>query len=247
MTTTEWTSNQTRSTTYTLSADELLRGSGSKQIVLESTANPILSVASNLSNPDETAIIENLVIWGNGSNTAIELSDVYNCKIRNVTIRNCDTGIKLTATSNNFSQANSIEHVRMYWVNRGIKFDQGAGTGDFKFTHIDNVGISLRTDQSNLNGIEVGTGCKIYSSFIKANVWSATTCIGMYVNGQVKYSLVNFNHERTTGTGGTGVYISSSGVVSDNQNFFLAAGQLGTSVSNNSSPHVNDNIISATY
>jgi hypothetical protein len=47
MTLTEYTSNQSKSTTVTIDKDGILRGSGSKQITLTSTASTILEVTSN--------------------------------------------------------------------------------------------------------------------------------------------------------------------------------------------------------
>jgi hypothetical protein len=233
MTLTEYTSNQTLSSTINLATDGLLRGVGSKQITITSSANPIISVNSNLGDMTKTAVIENIILYGNGTNTGILLQNLYNCQVRNVTIVNCDTGIKITATGTGWSQSNHIQHVRMKSVNKGIQFAAG-GTNNFAFTHVEDVGISLN-DAQNLNGIEIGTGCKPYSSFIKANVWSSQQCIGMWVDGEIKYCLINFNHEKTTsGSAGSGVYLASNAVIgsSINQSFFLAAGNIATPVNN---------------
>jgi hypothetical protein len=245
MTLTEYTSNQNPGSTINLAMDGLLRGVGSKQISITSSANPIIRVNSNLSDITKSAVIENLTIWGNGSNTGILLQDVYNCLIRNITLVNCDAGVKLTATGSGWTQSNRIKHVRMGWVNKGIQFAPG-GTNNFGFTHIDDVGISLR-DAQNLNGIEIGAGCKPYSSFIKANVWSTQSCRGMYLDGEVKYCLINFNHEKTTsGAAGYGVYIGPNATIgSNNQSFFVAAGNLSSAVYNPySKAH---DIVSKTY
>ena len=229
----EYTTTQNLSSTINLASDGLLRGVGSKQIIINSTANPIISVASNLSDLVKTALIENVIIFGNGTNTAILLQNVFNCQIRNVSIVNCDTGVKLTSTGSGWSQSNHIQHVRMSYVNKGVQFAPG-GTNNFGFTHIEDVNISLNNSQ-NLNGIEIGTGCKPYSSFIKANVWSSQQCNGIYCDGEIKYCLINFNHEKTTsGAAGCGVYLGSNAVIgsSINQSFFVAAGNLGSAVCN---------------
>jgi hypothetical protein len=233
VTLTEYSTNQNLSTTISLANDGLLRGVGSKQIVIVSTANPIISVNSNLNDITKSAVIENLILYGNGTNTGILLQDLYNCQIRNVTILNCDVGIKLQSTEGGWSQSNHIQHVRMSYVNKGIQFAPG-GTNNFGFTHIEDVGIALNNAQ-NLRGIEIGTGCKPYSSFIKANVWSSQASDGMWIDGEVKYCLINFNHEKTSqGAGGNGVYLGQNASIgsSINQSFFIVAGNLSQAISN---------------
>lgn len=230
MTLTEYPSNQSKTATVVLGKDGILRGVGSKQITLTSTANPIVQVTSNTGDWAKTAIIENLIIdktaGYQGAGVGILLQDVYSCLIRNVVIKNCDIGIRITATSGNWSESNDIQHVRMLDVHKGIVFDKGAGTGSFAFTNISAVGISL-TNDANRTGIEITTGSKPYSSFIKANVWMSQDCVGMYVNGEIKYGLINLNVEKTSpGVAGKGVSLGSSAVVSDNQSFLLATGNL---------------------
>jgi len=228
LTLTQYTSNQNLSSTINLASDGLLRGVGSKQITVTSSANPIIAVGQNFDSEwVKSAGIENLVIVGNGSNTGILLQDVVHCKVRNVVLVNCDIGIKLTATDDRWAEVNHIEHVRMKDVNTGIQFAPGGRSDNSRaFTHINDVGISLR-DAQNLKGIEVGENCRIYNSFIKANVWSSQPCDGMYINGLVDYCLINFNHEKTTaGKGGSGIHIVSNGIVRNNQNFFLSSGNM---------------------
>ncbi|XHH08615.1 MAG: hypothetical protein ACFCUE_13760 [Candidatus Bathyarchaeia archaeon] len=224
----EYTSNQNLSSTINLPSDGLLRGTGSKQITITSTANPIISIGSNFDSEfTRSALIENLIIVGNGSNIGILLQNVIHCKIRNLTIVNCDTGIKLTATGTNWTEANEIEHVRIKDVNKGIQFAPGGSPDNSRaFTYINDVGISLN-NTANLRGIEIGTGCRIYSSFIKANVWSSQACDGMWIDGLVNLCLINLNHEKTTtGKGGTGVHIVTNGTVCNNQSFFLSSGNM---------------------
>ncbi|XHH08614.1 MAG: hypothetical protein ACFCUE_13755 [Candidatus Bathyarchaeia archaeon] len=232
MTLIEYTTNQTLSTTINLPNDGLLRGVGSKQIVITSTANPIISVDSNLADSTRSAVIENIILCGNATNIGIFLQNIYNCQVRNVTIVNCDIGIKLMSANGGWSQSNHIQHVRMSYVNKGIQFAPGA-TNNFGFTHIEDVGISLN-NTANLRGIEIGTGCKPYSSFIKANVWSSQACDGLWVDGELKYCLINFNHEKcTSGAGGNGIYIGQNASIgTTNQNFFLAAGNLSQAINN---------------
>jgi hypothetical protein len=229
LTLTQYTSDQNLSSTINLAVDGLLRGTGSKQVKIRSSANPIISVNSNLSDLTKSAVIENLRIEGvNGTETGILLQNVYNCKIRNISVENCALGIKLTSTGSGWSQSNRMEHVRMRGVNKGIQFAPG-GTNNFGFTHIDDVGISLKY-VSDSRGIEIGTGCKPYSSFIKTTIWSgADGCYGMWIDGEEKYSLINLVFERLgdTGSGGKGVYLGqNSSIGSNNQSFFLAAGNL---------------------
>jgi hypothetical protein len=252
MTLTEYSSDQNLSSPISLVSDELLRGLGSKQITITSSANPIISVNSNFDDITKSAAIENIIIVGNGSNTGILLQDVLHSKVRNVTIVNCDVGIKLTATGDNWTEANQIEHVRIKDVNKGIQFAPGGRSDNSRaFSYINDVGISLN-DAQNLRGIEIGTGCRIYSSFIKANVWSTQSSDGMWIDGLVNLCLINFNHEKTTsGAGGSGIYLSQNAVVYDttqgdvNQSIFVAAGNLSYPVNNPFSKQ--HNIISKTY
>jgi hypothetical protein len=244
MTLTEYTSNQNPGSTINLSRDGILRGVGSKQITITSNANPIIRVGTNLINGDITrsAEIENLIIVGNGSNVAILLEDVVHCQVRNITIVNCDVGIKLIATDDHWTEATRLEHVRMKDVNKGIQFAPGGKkTGNWysrAFTHIDDVGISLKNEQ-NLTGIQIEEEVSIYNSFIKANIWSTQQCYGMWVNGEIRNCLINLNHEKkTSGTGGSGIHLHQNAVVSDpvqgdfNQGIFIAAGNLSRPVNN---------------
>jgi parallel beta-helix repeat protein len=234
--------------------DGRLSGSGSKQTVVQGSASVIIKVEPNVptSEWEKTAIIENLVIEGNGNNTGILLENVYNCLIRNVTIKNCAEGIRLTATDNNFSEANRIEHVRMINVNKGVVFDKSNGTGSFAFTTIDDVGISL-TDANSSVGIEIGSGdtydnCKPYSSIIRANVWMGPNYPGTGLNILSNYPSNAAQHGEIKGglgcltvinlgasADGTGVdlHFGTGGVIANNQTDFLLVGHnLGNTVKN---------------
>lgn len=230
MTLTEYTSNQSRTTTVVLAKDGVLRGVGSKQITLTSSADPVIQVTSNMYDWAKTAIIENLIIdkaaGYEGAGVGILLQDVYSCLIRNVVIKNCNIGIKITATSGKWSEANNIQHVRMLDVNKGIVFDKGAGTGSFGFSNISSVGISLKTGDGKV-GIEVGSGSKPYASFIKANCWMDGNSVGMDIYGEIRYSLINLNVEKPGGTKtGIGVRMSADNIVTCNQSFFLSTGNI---------------------
>jgi hypothetical protein len=197
-------------------------GFGSKQNpTVTSSADTVIKVEPNVPTYDwdKTAVIENLVIDGqNRSGVAgILLKDVYNCWVRNVTIQYCDVGIRIDASSGNWTQANRLEHIRMIGVKTGILVtgaDNGTNQG---FTIIDDVGIALKNDSSAI-GIQIGnptTGkiMKPYSSFIKANVWfneGGAGGTGMQVYGELKYSLVNLEVENLSNPAvGTGVYIQT--------------------------------------
>ena len=122
-------------------------------------------------------------------------------------------------------------------VNKGIVFDKGASDGIFHFTHIDNVDIALNENSSgptNHVGIEVGTGCNVYSPFIKANIKMTTACSGLYANGTIKHGLINLCVESTQVNTGYGVYFDSGAVNANNQSFFLAHNNMNTAVQNNS-------------
>ena len=230
----EYSQDQTLNQTIDLPADGLLRGTGSKIVTIQSSANPIIRVASNSSDFNKNAAIENVVLMGtNGNETAILLEDANNCQIRNISIRNVDVGIKLTAATTSMPSSR-MEHIRMGWVNKGIQFTKGTGVsiGDFSFTHIDDVGISLK-DTSSLTGIDIGQSCKLHAPFIKANVWSTQPCNGMYINGEVKAGLINFNHEKTVGhVGGNGISIGQNATIMDNQMLFVSAGHLSNAIYN---------------
>jgi hypothetical protein len=268
MTLIEWTTNPPSiNTTTTIPNDGLLRGIGSKQITLNYIGSGCaLNVTPNVrykqdrrQNPyittpkpwHKAAVIENLIIDGTGSNnaTGILLEDVYNCTIRNVTIKNFAVGIKLTATHlfnviteqgdqttleapdtwefQNFSEANRIVHVRLEEVGTGILFDSGTGSGSFACTTIDDVDILLQNSSSAI-GIQVGTNGRLaqpYSSRIKANIRQQSaggTGIKLY-SGELKFGLINIAVKGPTN--GKGVDISNattSNAVNLNQSFFLS-------------------------
>lgn len=226
--------------TIELASDGLLRGTGSKQVTVISSADPIVSVGSNV--PDDfhkTAVIENIVLWGNeGNEKGVLLEDVYGCQIRNVSLKNLDTGILITATSGKWSEANRIEHVRMFYLNStGIDFQKGDGTGKFGCTHIADVGISFKNSGT---GIKTDSDCELYAPFIKANMWANQgTSWGISLDGTINAGLCNYNHAKTTaGAAGYAVGIGQYGAVSNtesfhhNSRFFVVAANLTAPVSN---------------
>src|SRR3989339_691071 len=203
--------------------DERYSGNGSKQsTVTYSGDSVIMQVLSNAADENSSAIIENLIIDGQDqANTiGIQLQNVSNCIIRNVTIMNCNIGIHLWITGSNSMKGNRFEHIRMINVKHGIFFEGNSSYNDFSFTTIDNVGISL-PDQYFPNGIGIEVGepyATLNNAFIKATVWlRSSNGIAMQVNGQIKYSLVNLEVEDA----GTGVQITATGTVNDNQSFLL--------------------------
>jgi len=213
--------------------------SGSKLEVINYTNSlTIMQVDSNL--PDDfagSAVIENLVIDGNdasgnavGGVTGLLLENVYNCVIRNITIRNCEVGIrvKLTGSAGDCSRGNRFEHIRMKNVKTGIVFEGVSAAKDFSYTTIDDVRISL---DNRLNGVGIKIGddnvhADLHCAFIKATVWLGNgTQKGLEVNGVLKYSLVNFEVEQEIPLNplpsGWGVYVNLGATVWDNQNFLL--------------------------
>ena len=226
-------------------------GNGSKQTPLSGSGIVIMKVTPNVPNGDfhKTAIIENLIIDGknpgpgggiSAGSVGILLQNVYNCIIRNVTILNCEVGIKIENTGNYWSQSNRIEHVRMTNVKTGILFTAASGnSGDFGFTTIKDVGIKLNseTDDNVADpervGIQIGTSngpvVKPYSSFIKATVWLGdnNSGCGMKVYGELKYGLVMLAVESPGHKMGTKVgvdILNSPSAVSNNQSFMLSYG-----------------------
>jgi len=122
----------------------------------------------------------------------------------------------------------------MTWVNKGIQFAKGTGTGSFNATYISDVGISLK-DTAGCVGIEVGDGCKPYSSFAKATVYMTQDCTGVKLkqssNPQVNptginQGLWNLNVSKVSGNrAGTGVYLEDPTNILNNQDIYDYANQ----------------------
>jgi hypothetical protein len=200
----------------------------------------MMLVKSNLpNNLDRNAVIENLII--DGSNTpntiGVLLENVCNGLIRNITIKDCDIGIKVKITGNGKAFGNRFEHVRMINVKHGIIFEGAENAKDFSYTTIDDVGISLAIDQTPSSdktaiGIKVDSKANLYNAFIKATVWMshyAHKCL--VVDGEIKYSLVNIEveqpipepqYQNDPNDGyGYSVFIGQGAVVKSNQSFLL--------------------------
>ncbi|MDR0461056.1 MAG: hypothetical protein LBH62_06470 [Nitrososphaerota archaeon] len=234
-----------------VAADGRYVGAGSKQTTLSGSGIVIVKVTPNVPSGDyhKTAIIENLIIDGKNPATngisagsvGILLQNVYNCVIRNVTILNCEVGIKIENTNNYWSQSNRIEHVRMTNVKTGILFTAAGTNGDFGFTTINDVGIKLNSETNDdpdttteRVGIQIGTAqgpvVKPYSSFIKATIWLGNyrDGCGMKVYGELKYSLVMLAVESPEHKGGTKIGVKIENPVSmavyNNQSFMLSYG-----------------------
>jgi len=200
-------------------------GVGGRQTVVTGSG-VIMQVESNFTDPkvpvlepfSRTAVVENLIIdgGGQGGTTGLLLENVGNAFVRNITIRNCDVGIKLCNTNGRWTEVNHLQHIRMENVKTGILFDTTGpgsdGPGDsFGHSFISGVGIVLR-NVSDAVGIKVGDDpaasaskvAKPYFSFIKANVWlgSVGGCGVKLVNGELKHCLVNIGvHGHGTGIG----------------------------------------------
>jgi hypothetical protein len=233
---TEGTTTISNSQTIEIEADGLLRGFASKGSTIVSNANPIIRVKSNQHNSqyqadyhwDLSALLENIIIQGSGqAQVAIELEDVYNCYIRNITIRNVNVGIKISTTTNYTAEANRIENVTMENVNKGIQFYNNSG--DYNYTTIDNARVSL-SDSTNLRGVEIGTGCWLAAPFMHFNVQSSQNCTGLYTNGTTKAELITGSHFKTNGDSyeGYGVELGSNATAAWDQNdrFFVAGRHL---------------------
>jgi hypothetical protein len=212
----------------------------------------IMTVASNLpSNFAGSAVIENLIIDGKkmAGTTGIVLQNVYNCLIRNITIMDCEVGIRVKVTEGFLSHGNRFEHIRMINVKTGIVFEGTSSSMDFSYTTIDDVRINL-SGVPNAVGIKLGgdtSYANLYNAFIKAAVWlqdfahDGSSHKGLeVVKGALKFSLVNFEVEQHRPDpvplgylSGYGVYINSGAAVSSNQNFLLTT--LGLDFSGNNS------------
>ena len=156
----------------------LLQGVGGRKVVLSaanSSVNPIVKVYSLISRPVESAVIENLVIdggeFGSSRNvTGILLENVAHCLVRNVTIRNCEVGIHIRSYKGLWSECNTLKHIRMENVKKGIVFTTTGPCEHPKypndplkklpgnsaaFTTIEDVDITL-ANYSDAVGIQIG-------------------------------------------------------------------------------------------
>lgn len=248
--------------TIIVSRDERYLGSGSKETTVSYTGtSTVLQVQQSfdwdsslnkwVGDWSHSALIENLVIDGlnQPGTTGILLENVVHCYIRNLTIKNCDVGIRLHNNDKNtgkalWTEVNHIEHVRMSNVKTGILFSRTQNGGDsFAFTKIDDVDISLKND-ANAVGIQVGDGTNLvkpYSSSIKATVklQSAGGTGLKVINGELKYGL---NNLAVKGSGaGKAVDLTNAGneLVYKNQSFFLHNGGAQYSVYNPNN-YIND-------
>ncbi len=226
--------------TLVLNRDDRLYGLDSKKYrvyAASSAANPLIQVQPTwnfqtfTSFPEKSALIENLIIDGQGQNiTGIELDDVIKCEIRNVTIKNCNIGIRFHNYYGCWTECNLLKHIRMENVNTGILFDtDGPYTDGYPgdsagHTIIDDVGISL-ADNSSAVGIQIGKGdylIKPYSSILRANIsLGSSNGTGLLVKnpGELKYGLVSLN---VTGNGtgkGVDLQYAGSNEINDNQTF----------------------------
>jgi hypothetical protein len=220
-----------------------------------------LDVPADLRNV-KSALIENLIIDGQNLSgiVGICLQNVYNCWIRNLTIKNCDVGIKLQLTYGAWSEFNRIEHIRMENVNTGILFTTSGpnpdNPDDFPgnsagFTHIDDVGIKLN-NTSTAVGVQIGDDINQnrtidpYSAFIRANVWlQSAGGKGLQIkNGTLQYGLINLSVQGPSNGSGIGIDIqSAAAITANNQQFklsdgtfmpgiYLACGGVGQAVNN---------------
>lgn len=145
--------NVYRTSPYTVARNDRLYGDESTRDTIfanSSGANPILDVQSNFNpaaNLEQTAVIENMVIDGKNNPVAgIRLRDVYNCWVRNVTIKDCDVGIIIDSTAGHSSNQNRFEHIRMMNVRQGFQFTGADNGTTHAYTTIDDVGISLKDE-----------------------------------------------------------------------------------------------------
>ena len=219
--------------TVSVAVDECYTGSsGSKGTVLNYVGvgnTSVVSVVSNLpSNMGRSAVIENLVIdcKNKSGMVGILLEDVSHCLVRNVTIMNCDVGIKvrLTGSRGVYAQGNRFEHICLVNVKIGILFEGAVSARDFSFTVVDDVGISLGGNLSDV-GIKVGAFADLFSVFVRANVWlNGSNGVGLSMeNGTIRFSLVNLAVEEfASNSTGKGIVLNSGADISDNQSFMLA-------------------------
>ncbi len=220
--------------TITVGKGERYAGSGSKQTTVTGSGT-IMQIESNLAEDFvHTAVVENLIIDGQNQSgtTGILLQNVGNAIIRNITIKNCDTGILLNNYYGAWTEVNCLRNIRMENVKKGIMFNtdgyfaQDHPGSSFGVTFIDDLGISLKNDSTAV-GIQVGDGyyahggsgtwpngrplnAAPYNSFIKANIWlgSAGGTGLKILNGELKYGLINL---AVQGSGsGTGIDLSQA-------------------------------------
>lgn len=217
--------------TITVGKADRYAGNGSKETTITGSG-VILTVESNLTEQGKRSpIIENLIIDGQNQSgtTGLFLQNVAHTLVRNITIKNCDTGIHFNNHLGGWVELTSLKHIRMENVKTGILFNTDgyyhadAPGNSFGHSYIDDVGIRLRND-SNAVGILVGDGqdpeegatatnADPYNSFIKANIWlgSSGGCGLRLLNGELKYDLVNIGVQGS----GTGIGIDLSNATAD--------------------------------
>ncbi|MCL2642275.1 MAG: InlB B-repeat-containing protein [Candidatus Bathyarchaeota archaeon] len=219
--------------------NERYAGSGSKEtpLVYNGNSSAVLCVESNLHDLDGSAIIENLVIDGaNTATTGILLQNVANCLIRNVTIKNCEVGIRVKLTGNNAcSWGNRFEHLLLENVNTGILFEGTETSKDYSYTIIDDVGIKLKNNSNNNVGVKIEATAKLYSAFVKTNVWlNGSNGKGLEVNGQLKLSLINLAvSESIQNNTGKCIVLNVGANISANQSFLLTVLGVNNNIANN--------------
>ena len=168
--------NETISLSKVVGRGGLLRGVGSRKVVLSadnSSINPVVRVQDTVFEEEaksfgldafaESEVIENLIIDGGNfpGVTGILLENVCQCLIRNVTIRNCEVGIHIRDVEGLWSEGNTLKHIRMENVKKGIVFTTTGKDSDPRpgnsaaFTTIEDVDIGL-ADVSDAVGIQIG-------------------------------------------------------------------------------------------
>jgi hypothetical protein len=166
----------------------LLQGVGGRQVVLSaatSSVDPVVRVYGLISDPTQSVVVENLIIDDHDLGvTGILLDNTPHCLIRNVTIRNCDVGIHIRDGIGLWSECNTLKHVRLENVKKGVVFSTsgpflsdpaGRPGASAAFTSIEDVDIEL-ADFSDSVGIQVG-GTQLINSTLYDPVDSYSTTI----------------------------------------------------------------------
>ncbi|MEM1590112.1 MAG: hypothetical protein QW175_06825, partial [Candidatus Bathyarchaeia archaeon] len=151
--------------------------------------------------------IENLIIYCNGSNSGIKISDSFNTTLQDISIFTPNIGVEI-ASINNFCEATNLANVYVRApTTAAVKFTKYGGTGSFALTRLDHVLIAL-TKPNSKGVVFDGNAVADRSILDTVQVWItsegdniANNAVGMVLDGGMdRASLRNICFEIPDGT-----------------------------------------------
>lgn len=151
--------------------------------------------------------IENLIIYCNGSNSGIKISDSFNTTLQDISIFTPNIGVEIAST-NNFCEATNLTNVYVRApTTAAVKFTRYGGTGSFALTRLDHVLIAL-TKPNSKGVVFDGNAVADRSILDTVQVWItsegddvANNAIGLVLDGGMdRASLRNICIEIPDGT-----------------------------------------------